>query len=155
MKYKAAQKPIVYIDESGFADDMPRTHGYSTKGDRCYGKKDWNAKGRTNVIGAQLGGELVSLGLFNCNIDSEVFHSWVESQLLKQIPEESVVVMDNATFHKRKDTQQAIRKAGHILEYMPAYSPDLNPIEHKWAQAKSIRRKYQCDINSLFTNYSI
>ena len=64
-----------------------------------------------------------------------------------------MVVIDNATFHKRKDTQQAIRKAGHILEYMPAYSPDLNPIEHKWAQAKSIRRKYQCDINSLFTNY--
>ena len=43
------EKPIVYIDESGFAHDMPRTHGYSIKGQRCYGKHDWGAKGRTNA----------------------------------------------------------------------------------------------------------
>jgi hypothetical protein len=34
-------KPIVYLDESGFSHDMPRTHGYSMKGKRCYGKHDW------------------------------------------------------------------------------------------------------------------
>ncbi|MES2354214.1 MAG: transposase [Pseudomonadota bacterium] len=53
--------------------------------------------------------------------------------------------MDNATFHKRHDTQVAIRKAGITLEYLPPYSPDLNPIEKKWAQVKAIRRKHRCD----------
>jgi transposase len=45
--------------------------------------------------------------------------------------------MDNATFHKRQDIQDAITQAGHSLVYLPPYSPDLNPIEKKWAQAKS------------------
>jgi len=40
---------------------------------------------------------------------------------------------------------------GYILEFLPPYSPDLNPIEHKWAQAKSIRSKKRCDINELFS----
>jgi transposase len=42
--------------------------------------------------------------------------------------------MDNATFHKREDIQTAIQQAGMTLEYLPPYSPDLNPIEHKWAE---------------------
>ena len=33
-KYKEEACSIVYIDESGFVHDMPRTHGYSTVGDR-------------------------------------------------------------------------------------------------------------------------
>ncbi|MGG2140456.1 hypothetical protein [Symbiopectobacterium sp. RP] len=43
------------MDESGFPHDPPRTHGYSPKGQRCFGLKNWGAKGRTNVIGALLG----------------------------------------------------------------------------------------------------
>ena len=69
------------------------------------------------------------------------------------LPAHAVVVLDNATFHKRQDIQDAIRKAGHKLEYLPPYSPDLNPIEHKWAQVKSIRRKERCDVEDLFKHY--
>ena len=42
-----------------------------------------------------------------------------------------------------------IEKAGHILEYLPPYSPDLNPIEPKWAQAKSARKNINAIINTL------
>jgi hypothetical protein len=49
------KRPIVYIDESGFAHDMPRTHGYAARGQRCMGLQDWHAKGRTNAIGALIG----------------------------------------------------------------------------------------------------
>ena len=59
--------------------------------------------------------------------------------------------MDNASFHKRQDIQEAITQAGHILEYLPPYSPDLNPIEKKWAQAKAIRRQKRCSVDELFT----
>ncbi len=53
--HRKAGKTIVYIDESGFAHDMVRTHGCSPRGKRCPGKQDWTAKGRTNVIGALIG----------------------------------------------------------------------------------------------------
>jgi transposase len=39
---------------------------------------------------------------------------------------------------------------GHTVLYLPPYSPDLNPIEQKWAQAKARRRKLQCPVDALF-----
>ena len=75
--------------------------------------------------------------------------------LIPKLPEKAVIVMDNATFHKRQDTQFAILKAGHTLEYLPPYSPDLNPIEQKWAQAKAIRRRTGSSIEQLFQDNDI
>jgi len=148
--HEAAGRPIVYIDESGFAHDMPRTHGYAPKGKRCFGTHDWQARGRINVIGALLGPAILTIGLFTGNINSDVFHGWLVESLIPNLPSGSVLVMDNATFHKRSDSKKAISQAGHILEYLPSYSPDLNPIENKWAQAKAIRRREQCTTQELF-----
>ena len=134
---------------------MPRKYGYSPIGKRCYGMHNFGAKGRTNVIGALLEGELLTVSLFQDNIDSHIFIHWLEKDLLPKLPEKSVIIMDNASFHKKKDIPSLIERAGHTLEYLPTYSPDLNPIEHKWAQAKSKRRKYNCDIESLFQRYII
>ncbi len=141
------------MDESGFACDMPRTHGYSVIGERCYGEKDWHARGRTNVIGAIKGKEFITKCLFESNINSDVFYAWLTKDLLPKITEHSVIVMDNATFHKRLDMIETIKKAGHILEYLPPYSPDLNPIEHKWHEAKAKKREIQCSIYELFQNH--
>ena len=48
-----------------------------------------------------------------------------------------------------------IRKQGIILEFLPPYSPDLNPIEKKWAQIKSIRKNLRCDdIDKLFSEHA-
>jgi transposase len=59
-------------------------------------------------------------------------------------------VLDNATFHKREDALLKVKQQGHILLSLPPYSPDLNPIEKKWAQAKSIRRKFPYTPEELF-----
>jgi hypothetical protein len=141
------------LDESGFAHDMPRRHGYSLKGQRCYGIHDWGAKGRTNAIGALLNNQLLTLSLFEGNINSETFESWIDQDLIPKLPAHSVIVMDNAAFHKRASTIEKIINAGHILEFLPPYSPDLNPIEHKWAQAKAIRRQKNCSIFQLFEKH--
>ncbi len=140
----------MYIDESGFAHDMPRTHGYAPVGQRCHGVRDWHARGRTNVIGALMGKFLLTVGLFKTNVNADVFTAWLEQDLLPKLPKNAVLVMDNATFHKRSDTITAIHNAGHTPLFLPPYSPDLNPIEQKWAQAKIIRRKKQCSITNLF-----
>lgn len=150
-RYKLQGFNIVYLDESGFAVDSPRTHGYSEKGERCYGEKDWHAKGRVNAIGAIVGFTFLSVCLFDCNINSDVFYAWLTSDLLPNTPQNSIIVMDNATFHKRNDMTETIRNAGHIPEYLPSYSPDLNPIEHKWAEAKSVRRKDNLNPYELFS----
>lgn len=133
--------------------DAPRDHGYSLKGTRCHGIRDWHNKGRVNAIGAILDFKLINVGLFEGNINADVFHAWIIQELLLGIPENSVIVMDNATFHKRSDSIAAIENSGHTILFLPPYSPDLNPIEKKWAQAKSIRRKLGCDPYQLFQNH--
>ncbi|MFV0385547.1 MAG: hypothetical protein ACK5L9_16385, partial [Paracoccus sp. (in: a-proteobacteria)] len=70
-RYLCAGRPIVYLDESGFAADMPRTHGYSARGHRCPGTHDWQARGRTNVLGALLAGVLLTVGLTSANVDAD------------------------------------------------------------------------------------
>ena len=151
-QYERDSHHIVYIDESGFAHDMPRTHGYAPRGERCIGTHDWNAKGRVNVIGAVLAGVLLSVGLTKTNVDADVFNLWLTADLIPKLPPKSVLVMDNATFHRRSETKAAIAAAGHILEYLPPYSPELNDIEHKWAQAKSYRRKTALSVETIIAN---
>lgn len=130
---------------------MPRTHGYSPRGKRCFGTQEWHARGRVNVIGALLAGVLLSVGLTTANVDADLFNLWLEHDLVPKLPSGSVLVMDNATFHKRTDTKEMIRQAGHTLEYLPPYSPDLNPIEQKWAQAKAVRRKTGQSTEAIFS----
>lgn len=129
---------------------MPRTHGYALSGQRCRGVHDWQDKSRVNVIGALLNQQLLTVSLFEQAIDADTFLMWLSEDLLPQLPPASVLIMDNATFHKRLDIQQQIQQAGHTLEYLPTYSPDLNPIEHKWAQAKAYRRREQCSVEDVF-----
>ncbi len=148
------QRPIVYLDESGFAVDTPRTHGYSPRGTRCYGEHDWHEKGRLNAIGAIVGFTLLTIDLWDCNIDSDVFLAWTRKALLPSAPAHSVVVMDGATFHKRSDIIDTIEGKGHTVEFLPSYSPDLNPIEKKWAQAKARRRQRRCTPLELFSSSS-
>jgi transposase len=152
-RYEDQARPIVYLDESGFALDMPWIHGYAPKGKRCYGQHDWHSKGRVNAIGAMIGRELLTVSLFESSINSDIFYAWLKQDLLPKVTKGSVIVMDNASFHKRADMLTAIAENQCILEFMPPYSPDLNPIEKKWAQAKARRKKYRCSVDSLFAMY--
>lgn len=131
---------------------MPRTHGYARRGLRCMGLRDWQARGRINVIGAFLAGGLVSVGLTASNVDADIFNLWLGRDLLPKLPPRAVLVLDNASFHKRADTEKLITRAGHIPEYLPPYSPDLNKIEPIWAQAKDIRRRTGQSVDQLFSH---
>ena len=143
----------MYLDESGFAQDGPRTHGYSQQGSRCTGIHNWHSKGRVNAIGAIVGFEFLSVGLFDSPINSDVFYAWLTHELIPVLPIDCVVVMDNASFHKRADMIEAIKRSGALLEFLPTYSPDFNPIEKKWAQAKAIRKRERCTVDTLFSKY--
>ena len=108
------------------------------------------AKGRINVIGALIGKVLFSIGLFKCNINSAVFGKWIEHYLLPNLNVKTLIVMDNATFHKNKNILKMIKDKGHIVEFLPPYSPDLNPIENKWSEKKAYIRKYQFSVEECY-----
>lgn len=129
-------------------------YGYSPKGERCYGYHNWSEKGRINAIGALLGKALLTAVLLTGSVNTAIFTCWVEQDLLPKLPPDSVIVMDNASFHNGTDMRSAIARAGHTLLYLPPYSPDLNEIEKKWAHIKHIRRSKGCSVNELFQHYA-
>ena len=99
-EYKAEGGVIAHVDESGFIHENTRSHGYAKIGKRCFDQFNWEAKSKTNAIGALLNGILLTLALFKFNINSDIFYAWVTQNLLPKLPAGSVIVMDNTSFHK-------------------------------------------------------
>ncbi|MFN5609385.1 MAG: transposase [Holosporales bacterium] len=66
---------------------------------------------------------------FRGTCNTEVFNTWIEQQLLPILDDKSLVIMDNAVFHKSQKTKDLIESVGAKLLFLPPYSPDLNPIE--------------------------
>jgi len=62
--------------------------------------------------------------------------TWVENFLLPALPKNSTIIWDNASFHKSQELRDILEEAGHTMIFLPPYSPDLNPIEHKWHELK-------------------
>ena len=74
-------------------------------------------------------------------MDSTLFETWFETRLLPNLPANTLVVMDNATFHRKSVLFPLAEQAGIRLLFLPPYSPNLNPIEHFWAWIKRYLRK--------------
>lgn len=147
----ADELPIVYIDESGFELESNRAYSYGLTGCRVFDSYNWQVKHRTNAIGALINNQLLTVGLYDCSITGDVFMSWLQEDLLPQLKQQSVLVMDNASFHKGRALIDCIKLAGHHIVWLPKYSPHLNPIEKAWSRIKSIRKKYRVqDIDELF-----
>ena len=128
------------MDESGFEAETIRHYGYSPIGKPCIDSYNWQAKKRTNVIGALYKKMLFALDYFEQNINSHIFYDWCKYTLIPSLKTKCVIVMDNARFHKSKRIQKLLNRHGHRILWLPPYSPDLNPIEKKWAQAKFLRQ---------------
>jgi transposase len=72
--------------------------------------------------------------------DTESFRAYVEAVLVPTLRPGDTVVMDNLSPHKSDPTLRLILQAGAFVLFLPAYSPDLNPIEKMWSKIKSLLR---------------
>jgi transposase len=75
--------------------------------------------------------------------NTEVFHAYVREILVPTLQPGDIVVMDNLGAHKNERTLELIALAKAEVRFLPAYSPDLNPIEMMWSKLKALLRKAQ------------
>ena len=61
----------------------------------------------------------------------------------------SVIVLDNAKIHHNEDLIEYLQAFGIRVEFLPSYSPDLNPIELAFCVIKSFLKKNRNFIESF------
>jgi transposase len=99
----------------------------------------------------------LSYTIFQGSITSEILESFLEFQVLPYCNSHpapnSVIVLDNASIHRSARVRQLCERAGVILEYLPPYSPNYNPIKKSFKQLKSwIKKNYRQA--EIFNNFS-
>jgi transposase len=74
-------------------------------------------------------------------VNREVFEAYVEHVLGPELQRGDIVFLDNVKFHYSERAVNLTEAAGASVEYLPAYSPDLDPIEECISKIKAILRK--------------
>jgi transposase len=138
---KFAGRPVFYLDECGVDHRLYREHGRSPRGERIYEAVTGKRRERTSIMAASQQGRLVAPLVFQGSCTTEVVDAYFERVLLPELPPGSVIVLDNARFHQSPTTRRLVEAAGCQLFFLPACSPDLNPIEHLWAAFKTRLRQ--------------
>lgn len=118
-------------------------YGWSEKGKRNYSEQRGFASERVSIVAGYISGikDLVAPFAYNGYMNGELFEQWVRQCLCPALKVGQYVVMDNVSFHKKDIIRDLIEEVGCNLVYLPVYSPDLNSIEHCWANFKNQLRK--------------
>ena len=95
---------LVYIDESGIEMNICKEKGWGKKGEKLLGKKSGKRYERTNIIAGYVNKKSIAPMVFNGSCNTEIFNSWVEQFLIKELKPGQYVVMDDASFHKSQKT---------------------------------------------------
>ena len=132
----------VYVDESGIDEHLTRIYAKSPMGVPVYGDVKGHKFERTNIIAGKCGGKIIAPGEYKKSTDHMLFEIWFRDSLLKEVAPGSFIILDNATFHRKKALAALAHAAGCSVIFLPPYSPDLNPIELEWANLKSFIRNY-------------
>lgn len=131
---------LVYIDETGIDEREQYAYGWSLQGERCHAQRHGGRGHRLSLISAVRGSaptRLIEPYVFSGHCERSWIEVWLE-RLCQVLPEgqKHYLILDNASFHKGGKLEEISSSYGHVLMYLPAYSPELNPIEKCWAVIK-------------------
>ena len=140
---------LVFIDESSAKTNMCRLYGRSARGERCYGTAPGAWKTTTMLSSIRLNGKTECL-VFDGAVDKPMFSAYMEEVLLQSLNEGDIVIMDNLSVHKNSFDTSKFKSRNIEVKYLPAYSPDFNPIEKMWSKIKAKLKEYKArDQDSL------
>lgn len=132
---------FVIVDECGSNINVTPTSARAPRGERAYGTAPRNTAANTTLIAsmstAGMGEALVLAGA----TDTAAFVAYVEQVLGPTLSPGKIGVLDTLSAHKDKRMQAAIEARGCEVWYLPAYSPDLSPIEEAVAKLKNLLRR--------------
>jgi transposase len=124
--------------------NMARLRGRSPRGTRACGTAPFGHWTRLTVLGALGTGGMVAAMAIEAATSGAVFFAYLERVLLPELRRakpDAVLVLDNLRAHKTAAVRKLLDRSGFLYRYLPAYSPDLSPIEPAWAKLKAELRR--------------
>jgi transposase len=120
---------------------MTRRYGRAPRGERAYGSVPRNRGKNTTLLASMslegMGAAMVVEG----STTQKVFEAYVERLLAPTLKPGQVVILDNLGAHKSEKVKQLIESRAASVIFLPAYSPDFNPIEEAFSKIKAILKK--------------
>jgi transposase len=120
---------------------MARLRGRAPRGKRLVGKVPHGHWMTTTFVAGLRSTALTAPCVIDGPMNGNAFLAYVEQILAPSLKPGDTVVLDNLSAHKVPGVREAIEAAGASLLYLPAYSPDFNPIEQLFAKLKALLRK--------------
>ncbi|MCA1617630.1 MAG: IS630 family transposase [Acidobacteria bacterium] len=141
-----AEQPLLetarlrFLDEFSINLAMTRLRARSQRGTRAVRTEPFEKGGALSVIAAlSLDGVSAPMTLEGA-FDGASFALYVEHVLVPELRSGDIVIMDQVPFHKNQRAISLIEAAGAEVLPLPAYSPDMNPIEQCISKIKAALR---------------
>jgi len=132
---------LVIVDETGSNIGLTPLYARAPQGQRAYGSIP-RKRGKNTTLLASL--SLQGMGaamILEGATDALAFEIYVEQMLAPSLEPGQIVVMDNLSSHIGPAVREAIQARGCRLLFLPAYSPDLSPIEEAFSKLKAFLRR--------------
>ena len=127
---------FVWLDETGWnRRDSLRRRAYGLHGSLPVSVRLNLARSRLSAIAAMSIKGIEDVTIYEENVDGQVFYSYLEQTILLTLQPfngsnpESILIIDNEFIHHIEVVMYLIHRKGCLLWFLPAYSPDLDPIE--------------------------
>jgi len=128
---------LIFIDETGAHLNMTLPYARAQGGHRIRMGVPANRGTQLSIIGAISTHRVEGVLYGEWATDGDIFYQFCDSQLVPILQPGYTVIMDNISFHKSERVKGIIEATGATLAFLPAYSPDLNPIEPLWSKIKN------------------
>ena len=127
----------VFLDEFGSKTDMARARARAPRGVRAWSAVPHGHWKTLTTIAAPAAGGVVAAVTVDGGTTADAFRTFLAESLVPALRPGQVVVMDNLSAHRSAGVEAAVAAAGCRVLYLPAYSPDLNPIENAISKVKA------------------
>jgi transposase len=128
---------LVFLDETGLNTKLGRLYGRALGGERCLGALPHGHWRTSTLVAALRTTGLVAPLLLDGPMDGAMFLAYLRPVLSAELRPGDLVICDNLASHRVFGVADAIVACGATLHYLPAYSPDLNPIEMAFSKLKA------------------
>jgi transposase len=138
---KLAAQDLVFVDETGATIALTPLYARAPRGQRAVGKVPRNYGANTTLIASLSRQGMGEAFILEGAADAVAFELYIEQILAPSLHHGQIVIMDNLSIHQGARVRQAIEAQGCQLPFLPAYSPDLSPIEEAFSKLKAYLRR--------------